>query len=357
RDYAEWLNSAEQKELLKQQEEYWLNLFTGELPVLTLPTDYPRPVMQRFEGSLVSFMLSGEETGNLRGIAKKNDTTIYMTILSVFTILLSKLGGQEDIIVGTPTAGRRHADLENIIGMFVNTLATRNFPAGEKSFGRFIKELKTSTLEAFENQEYPFEELVEKLAVRRNSGRNPIFDVMFNYLNQEKNQVDDTSIFSVVPVNDTKGDAEHVEPQGVTTSNPGAHTTSKFDLTLFAAENDDNINFSFEYCTKLFKEETLRRFSTYFKGILQPIFNTPAQKIGDIEIITGKEKKQILYEFNDTATDYPKEKTIHQLFEDQAEKTPDNLAIVGSWQSTTSSSSTTSTTSTSSDTATHQPPL
>ncbi|MCP4148549.1 MAG: non-ribosomal peptide synthetase, partial [bacterium] len=134
RDYAEWQSSSKQKELMIKQEETWLKIFSGELPVLNLPTDYPRPAMQSFEGSYISFELSKEETDNLKETAKENEITLYMTILSIFTVFLAKLSGQEDIIVGTPTAGRRHADLENIIGMFVNTLAMRNYPKGEKNF-------------------------------------------------------------------------------------------------------------------------------------------------------------------------------------------------------------------------------
>ncbi|MCP4157762.1 MAG: KR domain-containing protein, partial [bacterium] len=130
RDYAEWQNSSIQKQLMKQQQEFWQNTLSGELPVLTLPTDYPRPLIQSFEGSIISIALTKEETGKLKKITKENETTLYMTNLSIYTIVLSKLSGQEDIIVGTPTAGRRHADLEKIIGMFVNTLPMRNYPEG-----------------------------------------------------------------------------------------------------------------------------------------------------------------------------------------------------------------------------------
>ncbi|MCP4148900.1 MAG: non-ribosomal peptide synthetase, partial [bacterium] len=126
KDYAVWQNSPVHKKLMKQQETFWLDLFSGEVPVLELPTDYQRPVIQSVEGNRESFALNREDTADLKETAKKNETTLYITILSIITILLSKLSGQEDVIIGTPTAGRRHADLENIIGMFVNTLAMRN---------------------------------------------------------------------------------------------------------------------------------------------------------------------------------------------------------------------------------------
>ncbi|MCP4156333.1 MAG: hypothetical protein GY757_51950, partial [bacterium] len=186
RDYAEWQNSTKQKQLMNRQEKFWTNLYFDEIPVLILPTDYSRPVIQGFDGNNKSFILNSEETANLKETAKQNETTLYMTILSIFTILLSKLSGQEDIIVGTPTAGRRHADLENIIGMFVNTLAMRNYPEGKKTFREFLREVKESTLKAFENQEYQFEDLVEGISVKRDTGRNPVFDVMLNLLNQSE---------------------------------------------------------------------------------------------------------------------------------------------------------------------------
>ncbi|MCP4149313.1 MAG: AMP-binding protein, partial [bacterium] len=313
RDYTEWQNSGKQKEQMKQQQEFWLKTFPGELPLLNLPTDYPRPLMQTFEGNNLSFKLNQGETGHLKETAKQNGTTLYIIILTTFTILLSKLSGQEDVIVGTPTAGRRHAELENTIGMFVNTLPMRNYPEGGKTVEEYLREVKENTLQAFENQEYQFEDLVERLSVRRDTGRNPIFDVLFNLLSQ----------------------AEYKNPKAASTTSSDssdsfpAVTTSKFDLTLSGFDAGDRLNFHFEYSTKLFEVDSIRRFITYFEGIVQIISNEPHQKISEIEIITEEEKRQILYEFNDADADYPRDKTIHQLFEEQVEKTPDNICTVG----------------------------
>ncbi|MDQ1350780.1 MAG: hypothetical protein QG657_1082, partial [Acidobacteriota bacterium] len=149
KDYAEWFNSEAQQAQIKQQALYWQERFAGDIPVLNLPTDYLRPVVQSFEGSSLRFVLAEIGTRGIKSLASTGEATLYMSILSIFTILLSRLSGQEDIIVGTPTAGRRHADLEHIIGMFVNTLALRNFPCGWKSFYDFLREVKESTLEAF----------------------------------------------------------------------------------------------------------------------------------------------------------------------------------------------------------------
>ncbi|MCP4148550.1 MAG: amino acid adenylation domain-containing protein, partial [bacterium] len=325
KDYAEWQNSEKQKKLIKQQEETWINQLSGELPILNLPTDYPRPIIQNFEGQTLSFMLNEEKSNNLKAIAKENEVTLYMTILSIFTIMLSKLSGQEDIIVGTPTAGRRHADLEKIIGMFVNTLAIRNYPEGGKTYKEYLRELKKNTLKAFENQDYQFENLVERLSVRRDTGRNPIFDVMFNLLN----------ISSGKPaVKEPQASAPPVEP-------PQTYDVidkiSKFDLTLTSWEkgtpggeiDKGTLELQFEYSVKLFKEETIKRYTAYFKKILQAVSAKPGGKIGEIEIITAEEKEMLLYRFNDTTTEYPKNKTLQQLFEEQTERTPDKISIIG----------------------------
>jgi hypothetical protein len=184
KDYSEWLNRKEQQKLMKQQESYWLKTFTHELPIPHLPCDYQRPEIQSFEGYSQNFILPEEETRDLRNIAEEFETTLYILLLAVFNILLSKLCHQEDIIIGTPIAARRHIDLQPIVGMFVNTLPMRNYPSGHKTFRQFLKEVKKGTLKAYENQEYPFEELVDKISIRRDTSHNPVFDVMFNLLNQ-----------------------------------------------------------------------------------------------------------------------------------------------------------------------------
>ncbi|MCP4147301.1 MAG: AMP-binding protein, partial [bacterium] len=333
RDFAEWQNSGKQKELTRRQEKFWIDMFSGELPILSLPTDYPRPVNRSFEGSNLPFSLTEDETHILKETAGESEATLYMTILSIFTILLSKLGGQEDIIVGTPTAGRRHADLEKIIGMFVNTLAMRNYPDAGQTFREFLNDVKKRTLQTFENQEYQFEDLVDRLSVRRDTGRNPIFDVMFNLLNQPEYKKQNMSTLST-PTQTTPSTPSTLSNLSTLSLKSGTVSTSKFDLTLSATDTGERIHLHFEYSTKLFKEDTIRRFITYFKGIMQTVSIEPNQKISDIEIITEEEKKQLLYDFNDTAADYPREKTIHRLFEEQVERTPDNIGTVGSTQYT-----------------------
>ncbi|MCP5045846.1 MAG: non-ribosomal peptide synthetase, partial [bacterium] len=183
KDFAQWQNSEKQTERICNQATYWLNQFEGEIPVLQIPIDYPRPVVQSFEGSRFGFRLSEKASHGLKAVALETGSTLFMVLLSLTTILMSKLSGQEDIVIGAPIAGRRHADLEKIIGMFVNTLSLRNYPGAGKVAKDFLIEVKERTLSAFENQEYQFDDLVEQLPVERDTGRNPLFDVLFTLNN------------------------------------------------------------------------------------------------------------------------------------------------------------------------------
>ncbi|MCP5052958.1 MAG: amino acid adenylation domain-containing protein, partial [bacterium] len=313
KDFALWQTGESEIESIRNQETYWIDEFSiqGEIPLLQLPTDNPRPAIQSFDGAVVRFRLSGEETGRLREVALENGASLFMVMLSLTNILLSKLSGQEDIVIGTPIAGRRHADLEKIIGMFVNTLALRNYPVGRKTLKEFLEEVKKQTLNAFENQEYPFEELVEKLEIQRDVERNPLFDVMF----------------SLVDVETGSPDPEVKEKKGKTNISAGQEQRiSKFDLSLGVTAGE-TLSVSFEYCTALFNKETIRRFTGYFKKILRAVTRDIEIPIASIEILSKKEKKQLLVDFNNTASDYSKDKSLNQLFQQQVEKSPCNVAV------------------------------
>ncbi len=304
KDYSEWQNSTAQKEAMGRQRDFWTEIYKSEIPVLELPYDHPRPVTQSFEGASVNYKIESKLTSKLRDVCKANSVTLSMLLLSAFNILLSKLSGQEDIIVGIPTAGRRHADLEKIMGMFVNTLAVRNFPEHKAGFEVFLSGLKERTLAAYDNQEYQFEDLLEYLKIERDPGRNPLFDVMFNVLN-----ISDEQLMSDV-------------------TEYGIHTesSSKFDLTLNLIERDDIIDLNISYCTGLFESWTIDRFMQYYLNILSGI--APGKRIKDIDMLSFSEKNRILNEFNDTKTDFPDDKMIHELFEEQAEKDPDAIALI-----------------------------
>jgi amino acid adenylation domain-containing protein len=312
KDYSEWQKRENQREVIKKQEEYWMKQFDTEAPVLELPVDYPRPEFQGFEGRTLFFQVGKKETWALKSLANNEDATFYMVLLASLNVLLAKLSGNEDIAVGTPIAGRRHMDLQPIIGMFVGTLVMRNYPDPLKTAAQFIQEVKERTLAAFENQDYQFENLVEKIVVNRNTGRNPLFDVMFAVQNID------------LPGFEIEG--LELEPYDYESG------VANFDLFLQVFEKEEILTFSLNYCTKLFKEETVKLFITYFKKILSFLIESPlnpGKKISEIEIIPEKEKRKILYDFNNTRTAYPGDKTIHGLFEEQAEKNPDNIAVHG----------------------------
>ncbi|MFC2146410.1 amino acid adenylation domain-containing protein, partial [Acidobacteriota bacterium] len=309
RDFSLWRNSAREKQVLEKQGKYWAKEFKEEPPGLDLPYDYPRPLVKSFEGSTLHFQMGKEETEKLKKIASDESVTLYMILLTIYTIFLSKLCSQEEIVVGTPVAGRRHAELQEIIGVFINTLALGNRPAGEKTFPVFLKEVKNRTLEAFENQDYPFEELVDNLVKNRDISRNPLFDVMF-------------------VLQDT-GNPEVKIPALKLTPFPYETQISRFELMLYVLEVKDTIFFQFDYSTALFKEATIERFGNYLKKIVAAIIENLGVRLGNIEIITAEEKQRVLFEFNNTEVDYPREMTLHELFVHQVEQRPNHVALVG----------------------------
>jgi len=311
-DYSDWQANEKRKEELARQETYWKQQFADELPVLDLPTDFPRPTTQVFEGKHVHFEIGKETTTALMTLALAQETTLYMVLLTIYNIFLSKLSGQEDIVVGTAAGGRKHADLEGIIGMFVNTLVLRNYPRGHQSFLEFLKEIKERTIEAFDHQDYQYEDLVSQVLAARDTSRNPLFDTMF--------VIQNTAIptIRIKELNLTPFEYQH--------------DISKFDLMLLGSETDETLSFTMEYSTRLFTGDTIRRFIGYFNKIVTTVIGDPAVKLSGIAIISPEEKQQILEEFNNTRREYPGEKTIHRLFEEQVQQTPDHIALMWVYQ-------------------------
>ncbi|MBP2654775.1 MAG: non-ribosomal peptide synthetase [Firmicutes bacterium] len=308
KDFAIWQNSVFQTEDFRKQEEYWLQNFVGELPVLNMPSDYPRPPVRSFEGAVQQFSLDEKLTGELNKLSRENGTTLYMVLLAAYNVVLAKYTGQEDIVVGSPIAGRQYADLHNIIGVFINTLAMRNFPEKDKSFLEFLQKVKENALSAYEHQDYPFEELVDKLDIPRDLSRNPLFDTMF-------------ALQSVDMAELTIGSLRFSRYEFY-------NRIAKFDLTVEAIERNNRLDFTLEYDTKLFKQETVQRLKGHLETVLKAIVEQPEIKLADIELVSEAEKQQLLFDYNNTKTDYPKDKTIQEIFEDQVAKNPDNIAIV-----------------------------
>ncbi|MEK3902760.1 amino acid adenylation domain-containing protein [Paenibacillus sp. FSL R7-0179] len=307
KDYAVWHNNFLKQERMRQQGAFWIDQFGAEIPMLNMPTDYMRPRVQSYEGDQVSFELEANMVRKLHQLCSDTGSTLFMVLFAAYNVLLHKYTGQDDIIIGIPVAGRPHNDLQQLIGMFVNTLALRNFPEKEKTLSQFLNEIKEHSLQAFENQEYPFEELLQHLQIRRDSSRNPLFDTMFVLQNTGMKQI---------------------QVEGATFKPfDFAMGISKFDLTVNVEEVGDQLLVSFEYCTKLYNAATIHRMSRHWIKILEMLVDHREVKLGDIVLISEEEKSQILNEFNDTSTEYPTD-TIVALFEATVAKAPDRIAVI-----------------------------
>ncbi|MCY8615722.1 bacitracin non-ribosomal peptide synthetase BacB [Bacillus haynesii] len=307
KDYSEWQRESCQKDRLKKQEEYWLSVFQDDIPVLNMPTDFPRPQMQSYEGDRIAFAIERELTDKLKRTAKENGVTMYMLLLAGYTLLLSKYTGQEDIIVGSPIAGRTREELEHTVGMFVNTLALRNHPKGGRSFIEYLQDVKENTFNAYENQDYPFDELVDKLDLERDISRNALFDTMFDMQALDDAEPDIAGL--------------HVEPVDL------EFQISKFDLSLAAAESAGVITFHLEFCTRLFKKETAETLAQHFVNILTDISDHPQKTLNEISMLSEEQRNTVLYQFNDTRAEHPTG-IFSELFEQQAEKSPNHPAAV-----------------------------
>lgn len=267
KDFSLWQNSQPRHEQVKNQEQYWLKRFQGEIPPLKLPYDYPRPTIRSYEGNTLEFRIDMEITRALKQLAAREQVTLFMVLLAVYNILLSKLSWSEDIVVGTTTAGRDRVEFQPVIGMFVNTLALRNYPTGTKTFKEFLQELKIQTLEAFENQDYPFENLVEKVAAKQEASHSMLFDTLFTLQNID------------IPEAEIPGLALK--------SYEYKHPVSRVDMTWLGEEKQGTIRFTIEYSTKLFKEATIKQFGEYFKMIINAVLKDIETRLKDIEVSTG----------------------------------------------------------------------
>lgn len=304
KDYAEWQQSGKQKLLIAKQKGFWVEQLSNA-PTLELPTDHARPAIKNYTGAT---MHASVEKQALVKLAKEHDTTLFMVLLAAYNVLLSNLSNQDDVIIGVPVAGRQHADFEYMIGMLVNTIALRNYPKGEISFKEFLSDVKDRALAGFENQAYPYEMLIDDLKVVRDTGRNPLFDVMFMFHNFE---------------------TAHPEMPGVSISPyDWQPPVSKFDLTLIAREDDEHLQVTIEYSTELFEASTIERFIEYFRNIVSAITTNAEIKLADIDMLPAIEQQLLLQEFNNTYLAYPREATIISLFEEQVHRSPDSIAVI-----------------------------
>jgi len=288
-----------------ESEKYWLSVYSDEPPVLEINTDFKRGHHQTFNGNAVYTSISGELHGRILAKCKILNITPYVFYMSGFNILLSKFSGGEDITVGMPVSGRDGRYLDTI-GMFVNTVVLRSKPVGEKTAAEFMTEVKTDSIDAIEYQDYPYGELVKKLNIS-SGDRNPLFDVMFAYQSEEMTDI----VFG-----DSKAEILSVPI-----------TTSKYDFTFNLMPRENGAVLMAEYCTDLFKESTIQRFITGYKLILEQMLDEHIL-LKDICAVSEQEMQTLLFDFNDTAVEYPRDKCVHELFEEQVAKTPDKTAVI-----------------------------
>ena len=305
-DYSLWQRQWVSGEVLEQQLNYWKKQL-AELAVLDLPTDFPRPLLQSQKGDTIEFNISAELTVKLKQLSLQYGTTLYMTLLAAFQTLMSRYSRQQDIATGTPIAGRRRTETENLIGFFVNTLVLRTDLSGAPSFATLLERVKESTLEAYAHQDVPFEKLVEVLSPARDLGRSPLYQVMFALQNAPYSTL---------------------ELGSATLQNFNVHTVAaQCDLTLVMAEMSGGMVCSVEYSTDLFEMRTIARLIEQFKVLMEGIVTDPEQSIAALPLLTSSERRQLVDEWNRTETNYPKEKCLTDLIEEQAQRTPDAVAV------------------------------
>jgi len=321
-DYARW-----QTELLagpegERQWLYWQKKLTGELPVLNLPMDHQRPPVQTHHGAACALEISPELTHELKLLGREHSATLYMTLMAAFQILLHRYTGQRDILIGSPTSGRGWAELSGVVGYFVNPVVMRTNLSRSQTFEQFLHDVRRTTLDAFEHQDYPFALLVERIQPVRDPSRAPLVQVMFAL---QKAQMLNAEGVASLALGETGpslrlGDLV-LESIGL------EQRVAQFDLTLMMAEVGDGLLGSLQYNTDLFDAPTIARMVGHFKTLLESIVADPGRCLIDLPLLTDAEQRKILSEWNQTGTPYALEHCVHELLEEQAARRPEACAI------------------------------
>lgn len=315
-DFAYWQRNNLQGEILARQSEYWKKQLAGIPKVLELPTDFPRPATRTYNGAVHAFQLDDAVSQALYEFTHQHGYTPFMVALAAFQLLLRRYSGQDDIVVGTPIAGRTRSETEGLIGCFINTLALRTRFSGHMAVQALLQQVRDTTLNAFAHQDLPFEKLVEELQPQRDLQHSPIFQVMIVF----ENMADATGLqlpgLAIKPL--------------VTNSQ-----TAKFDLTLSLRDYGKGFVASLTYNTDLFRPDSIQRMAGHFEVLLREMIAHAQQPIGSLSMLTGEERRQILEEWNQTPLDVPAVQAIQELFEAQVERTPEAVAVACNGQQLT----------------------
>ncbi|HZR43345.1 MAG TPA: amino acid adenylation domain-containing protein [Ktedonobacteraceae bacterium] len=307
-DFAHWQREEWSEERLEEQLVYWRNQLGGELPTIELPTDHPRPAVQSYRGARKHIFLPESLTEELRALSQQEGVTLFMLLLAAFQTLLYRYSGQEDILVGTPVAGRNRSEIEHIIGFFVNTLVIHTHLTDHLSFRELLQQVREAALGAYAHQDLPFEKLVEVLQPTRDMSRSPLFQVMFSM--QDVSHIDYTSAGLTL------------HPQDA-----GYNGTAKFDLALLVRDVGQTLRVDVEYCVDLFEAATVSRWLEHWQQLLMGIVASPAQCLCDLPLLSEAEQ-QLIVEWNATSLDYSPWECVHRSFERQVEQAPDAVALV-----------------------------
>ncbi len=320
-DYARWqaemLSGAEGERLWY----YWKQKLSGELPVLNLPTDHLRPPVQTYNGLSHDFKVNGKLTQKLKELSKESGTTLFMTLMAAFQVLLYRYTGQKDILVGSGAAARSRSEFERIMGYFVNPIVIRSDLSGKPSFRTFLAQVRQTVLEALAHQDYPFQLLVERLQIQRDPSRSPLFQTLFVLQKPYPFEIPAPFIMN------EEGGRMQIGNLNIR-SYKFEHRFAQFDLSLFMSENDGALSACFEYNRDLFNADTISRMAIHFQVLIDAIVYNPDMDIASLPLLTYAELDKILFAWNNTKTDYPRDRCLHQLIEEQVEKTPDAVAVV-----------------------------
>ena len=315
-DYASWERAWLRGEGLDDELAYWRTTLGGELPVLELPSDRPRPPVATYRGDSLSFEMAPALVGGVKALAHQHGATLFMTVLAVFQVLLHRYTGQTDLIVGAPVAHRTRREIEEVVGCFINTLALRTDLSGNPRFRALLERVRTTCLEAFAHQDLPFEKLVSELHPQRDLSHSPIFQVMLTLHVQDMRNV--------------------TELGGVSLTSVEVHNpTSKFDLSLELTETTSGLKCWVEYSTDLFDRATIERFVGHFQTLLTGVVADPDQPIGALPLLSPPERQQLLVEWNATQVAVPAARCLYQLVEDQVARTPEAVAVVSDGETLT----------------------
>ncbi|HET8680255.1 MAG TPA: amino acid adenylation domain-containing protein [Micromonosporaceae bacterium] len=308
-DFAAWQRGRLTGEALEEELRYWERVLAGA-PVLDLPTDRPRPAIPSFQGGLVVFDISGGVVEQLHALSRAHRVTLYMTLMAAFNVVMSRYTGQEDVVIGTATAGRELPELKGMVGFFTNMVVLRTDLSGDPTFAEILRRARDVTLAAYAHQELPFEKVVERVAPRRDPSRNPLFQVAIGLMPPE-------------PEGAEVGGGSDLRVSMMTPGTGG----SRFDIAINVAEHPDTLRVWMEYATDLFDEARMWRMAGHFEQVLRAVVADPELPLSRVPMLTGAERKQVLHEWQGPVKEY-RRVPIHQLIAEQAEQAPEAVAAV-----------------------------